>query len=196
MYSHVALKSQPARGFSLLEILVVLIVIVIITSTVTLTVSSGGEDVVLESQVRTLADVAQFALDEAQMSGESYGLLLTETFEAGIPLATYYWYRRDLDGWTELGDQEVFKTGVLPPGIELELELPDAVTSDTEIDAEEGDEEERILPQLMFYASGEMTEGALNVRRREDSDLLWRLEWDLLGRFEVMRRGEPEPEEF
>jgi len=190
------MKPRSARGFSLLEILVVLIVIVIITSMVTLTVNSGGEDVVLEAQVRTLADVAEFALDEAQMAGENYGLLLDESFEDGAVLATYAWYRRDLEGWIPLGEQEVFKTATLPAGVELELELPTSPSLDTEIEGEEDEEEQRILPQLMFYASGEMTEGALNVRRREDSELLWRLEWDLLGRFKVMRRGESEPEEF
>ena len=44
----------------------------------------------------------------------------------------------------------------------------------------------------MFYASGETTVGAIDVRRRDSGELLWRVEWDLLGRFEVLRRGEAE----
>jgi hypothetical protein len=42
----------------------------------------------------------------------------------------------------------------------------------------------------VFYASGETTVGAINVRDQESGDLLWRIEWDLLGRFELLRRGE------
>ena len=36
----------------------------------------------------------------------------------------------------------------------------------------------------------ETTAGAIDVRRRDDGELLWRVEWDLLGRFELLRRGE------
>ena len=191
-----AWQQSTQDGFSLLEILVVLIVIVIITATVTLTVNSGGQDIALESQVRGLADAAEFALDEAQMAGENYGLLFEETSEAGIPYVAIYWYRRDLDGWQELSDQEVFSKSALPPSLTVELDLADSPVSEAALEESDEDEEERILPQIMFYSSGEMTEGALNIRRREDSELLWRIEWDLLGRFEVLLRGEPEPEAF
>jgi general secretion pathway protein H len=187
------------RGFSLLEMLVVLMVIVIITSTVTLTVNSGGQDIVLESRVRAIADAAEFALDEAQMAGENYGLHITESFQDGNLAARLDWYRRDLDGWQPLTQQDVFAPATLPPDIELELVLSDAPLSGTSLEAEEEEEAERegrILPQLVFYASGEMTEGALNIRRRENSELLWRLEWDLLGRIDVLRRGEPALEEL
>lgn len=186
------------RGFSLLEILVVLIVIVIITTTVTLTVNSGGQDILVESRVRAIADTAEFALDEAQMAGENYGLLFEEAVEGGTPFTTLYWYRRDIDGWRELTEQDVFASSALPPDITVELDLADAPVAETSLEQRDEDEEEenRILPQIVFYASGEMTEGALNIRRREDSELLWRLEWDLLGRMNVLLRGEPEPEEF
>ena len=39
------------RGFSLLELLVTLFVVVLITSLVTLTVTSGGQDIQLEAQL-------------------------------------------------------------------------------------------------------------------------------------------------
>jgi prepilin-type N-terminal cleavage/methylation domain-containing protein len=101
------------RGFSLLELLVALIVVVLFTSLANLTVNSGGEDIQLQGTVYNLADVAAYALDEAQ---------------------------------------------------------------------------------IVFYASGEATVGAINVLQEEDSELLWRIEWDLFGRFEVLRRGVAEEE--
>jgi len=70
--------ARKHRGFSLLELLVALFVVVLITSMVTLTVSSGGQDIRLEATVRKLADVAAFALDEAQIHGQDYGLMLEE----------------------------------------------------------------------------------------------------------------------
>ena len=45
-------------------------------------------------------------------------------------------------------------------------------------------------PQVVFYASGETTPGSMELRDEDSGELLWRLEWDLLGRFEVLRDGE------
>ena len=45
---------------------------------------------------------------------------------------------------------------------------------------------------MVLYASGETTEGALTLYETDGGDVLWRIEWDLLGRFKVLRRGEEE----
>ncbi|NND66456.1 MAG: prepilin-type N-terminal cleavage/methylation domain-containing protein [Halioglobus sp.] len=188
---------RPAcqQGFSLLELLVTLIVIVLITSLVSLTVSSGGQDVQLEASVRNLADVAEYAIDEAQMTGNDYGLRLDEEFDDSGRQYRYGWRVRHLDGWAPPPrHEEIFAAHLLPPGIDVELELEDSVFSETELDEEDEDEPRRgarePLPQVVFYASGEATVGAINVRERESGDLLWRIEWDLLGRFKLLPRGE------
>ena len=183
---------QRQRGFSLLELLVTLMVIVLVTSLVSFTVSSGGEEIRLEATVRNLAEVASYALDEAQMTGVDYGLLLEEDSEARVPTYSYSWLQRQRDGWDDpVSGKDLFNKGRLPPEIELELELEDAPLVELSLD-EDRDAVEPVKPQIVFYASGEATVGAINVRERETGDLLWRIEWDLLGRFEVLRRGEAE----
>ena len=183
---------QRQRGFSLLELLVTLMVIVLVTSLVSFTVSSGGEEIRLEATVRNLAEVASYALDEAQMTGVDYGLLLEEDSEARVPTYSYSWLQRQLDGWDDpVSGKDLFNKGRLPPEIELELELEDAPLVELSLD-EDRDAVEPVKPQIVFYASGEATVGAINVRERATGDLLWRIEWDLLGRFEVLRRGEAE----
>lgn len=185
--------AAPARGFSLLELLVVLFVVVIITSLVSINVNSGGQDVRLESQVRRFADTALYALDEAQFTGTDYGLLLERIPREGEWIYAWSWRERSLEGWRfpESG-KEVFEEQELPPGIEAELEIENAPFSEVELESEE----ESRGPQVVLYASGETTVGALNLRRVEDGELLWRVEWDLLGRFDVLRRGEPADEEL
>ena len=180
-------------GFSLVELLVALIVVVLITSLVSLSFDSGGEDVRLAAEVRNLAGVAAYALDEAQMSGVDYGLLLEEEAQEGEVVFSYRWLERRPEGWeTPVSGKALFDSRSFPPGIELELELEDAPA----VDLSPGEDDSEIInPQVVLYASGETTVGAIDVRRREDGDLLWRIEWDLLGRFVLLPRGEEPLEE-
>lgn len=178
-------------GFSLLELLVTLIVVVLVTSLVSLTLSSGGRDIELEAQARNIAEVAAYALDEAQLQGHDYGLLLQRVSEDGEPRYRYSWRERLVDGWqAPASGKEVFADQSLPAGVEPLLELEEAAIADIPLAA--ADQEP--VPQVVFYASGETTAGSMELRDEDSGELLWRLEWDLLGRFEVLRRGEA-PEE-
>jgi len=174
-------------GFSLLELLVTLIVIVLVTSLVSLTVSSGGQDIKLQAQVRNLAEVANYALDEAQMMGRDYGLLLQQGQVDGDTIYSYEWRERRLDGWqTPESGKDVFARQELPVGLEMQLELEDSPSEEIGL----GELEEDPEPQVVFYSSGETIEGAIDIRRREGGEILWRVQWDLLGRFKVLPRGE------
>ena len=176
-------------GFSLLELLVTLFVVVLVTSLVTLNIGSGGRDIELEAQVRSLADVAAYALDEAQTLGVDYGLLLERLEEGGELVYGFRWLERRPEGWREpASGKELFVAQTLPPGVELQLELEDAPVA--EIAAAGG--ERGPSPQIVLYASGEMPPGALELWQSDGGELLWRVEWDLLGRFSLLRRGAPE----
>ncbi len=179
--------SRRARGFSLLELLVTLFVVAIITSLVTLTINSGSRDLLVDSQVRNLASIAQYAMDEAQLAGVDYGMvLLRELDDAGEPVYGYAWRERDLRSWREPErDADVFTEQFFDPGFELRLELENSPIAQPEL----GGNGPSSPPQVLFYASGETTPGALEVIRSATGDLLWRVEWDLLGRFTLLRRG-------
>ena len=186
-------QNPASRGFSLLELLVALFVVVLITSMVTLTVSSGGRDIRIDSRVRSLANVGAYALDEAQLRGTDFGLLLFEQFdEFGQPTHGFAWRERLPGGWREPEhDSDIFEDQLFPAGMELQLELEDSPVDELQLAA---GEERDSSPQVLFYASGETTPGALELRR-DSGELLWRVQWDLLGRFELLRRGVEEEEE-
>jgi len=176
------------RGFSLLELLVTLFIVVLVTSLVTLNVGTGGADYEMQGAVEGLADSANYALDEAQFAGWDYGLLITVENEQGGSAFRLQWLERGPDRWRDpLSGKDVFAEVMLPPDVELQLEL-DGILQEQEIFTRFT---ELPTPQIVLYASGETAPGALDFIATQSGDLLWRLEWDMLGNFRALRRGEP-----
>jgi len=179
-------RQGACAGFSLLELLVTLFVIVLVTSIVSFNLSSGGRQVALEGQVRDLADTAAYALDEAQMAATDYGLLVRR-YQGEDELQFGYEWRERLENAWKLpqSGKEIFSRRLFPAEVELQLELEDILVGELPLAGEPGSDQ----PQVMLFASGEATVGALNVLQRTDGKLLWRVEWDLLGRFALSRRN-------
>ncbi len=181
------MNRRGGHGFSLLELLVTLFVVVLVTSLVTLNITSGGRDIELEAEVNNLAETASYALDEAQLLGVNYGLLLLRAEEDGETVYGYRWLELEDAAWREpASGKEIFAEHYLPPEYELALELEAVPVAELPMVGAG----ETIAPQVILYASGETTEGAVEVISRQSGELLWRIEWDLLGRFRLLRRGE------
>ncbi|MEH6593218.1 MAG: GspH/FimT family pseudopilin [Halioglobus sp.] len=187
------MKGGSQRGFSLLELLVALFVVMVITSLVTLSVNSGSQDAKLEAQVKSLADRSAYALDEAQMTGLDLGLLLEKTYASGDVVYRYSWLERGEKGWRapEI-DRDIFTAGEFDPEIELQLILEDLPVPELAVRTDGL----AVSPQVVFYASGETTPGFIELRQRDTGEILWLVEWDLLGRFSLLLRGEPLDSEF
>ena len=183
------MTTRCQRGFSLLELLVTLFVVVLVTSMVTLNITSGGRDIELEAEVRNLAETASYALDEAQLLGVNYGLQLQRLDQQGETVFGYRWRELKPEGWGEPDSgKEIFEPRQFDRAVELQLELEDIAVEEIPLAGIDEDPE----PQVLLYASGETTPGIIDVLRRDNGELLWRIEWDLLGRFQVLRRGEEE----
>ena len=186
------MKQSRQQGFSLLELLVTLFVIVLVTSLVTLNVGSGDSDLKLQSAVEGLANTGNYALDEAQFSGADFGLLLTLEPGSDGPVYHYRWLERGPSFWAEPSSgKAVFSPGQLPQGLELELLLDDVVLEEASF----VDLPERPAPQITLYASGETTPGSLTLLSADTGDVLWRLDWNLLGNFRARRGYELDEDE-
>ncbi|MEH6570815.1 MAG: GspH/FimT family pseudopilin [Halioglobus sp.] len=182
-------RSTAQRGFSLLELLVALFVVMIVTSLVTLNVNSGGQDLKLEASIRSLANLSSYALDEAQMNGTDMGLFIERIDSGRASFYRYSWRQRDGQEWREPErDRDLFSPREFPPEVELDLSLEDLPVPDFGVKTEA----ENPVPQIVFYASGETTPGYLEFRSSENGEILWVVEWDLLGRFKLLLRGEPD----
>ena len=180
------------RGFSLIELLVAVFVIVLLTGVVSLNVGRGGAELELESEVRHLSGVLAFARAEAGLSAADHGLLIAQ--DSDVDTAGYkgIWLRRFDQGWTApRASAEVFGPLALSTDSELRLHL----TGQPEVELLPYEPELNPAPQIIAWAGGEMTPGSLEWLDSRTGELLYRLEWDLLGRMTLMPRGRVDAED-
>ena len=177
---------RSVSGFSLLEMLLVLFVVVVLTSLVSLNVGSGADTRLREQAALSIRDGVVFALDEAQFTGRDFGLLL----QAGTgvdPGVQLRWRERLAQGWRgPANNAVVFEDLWLDGDVELIL---DGLLVEP-VDPAEGDALAGSVPQWLFLASGDTQTGQLLWRDSVSGEMLFRLEWDALGRVEVFRGDE------
>jgi len=177
-----------ADGFSLIELLVALLVIVMLASLVSLNVGTGGRDIKLADSVRMLADTMAYVQSEAEMSGVDHGFYLSIDDAGFEPVIRGQWLRAYDQGWAApRGSADVLTDFYAPDATRLSLMLD----GQSEIELSVQDPEVLPKPQLVFFAGGEVTPGTMDFIDQQTAELLYRLQWDLLGRSELLPKGEP-----
>ena len=179
---HAAMR---ARGFSLIEILVVLVVIGLMIGTVSLSVNVGSDPQdVLEEEAQRLQEFSRLAADRAVMTGEPMGLLLLppDATEAGTNWS-WRWLRYRRGQW--LAAEEPLDGRELPEDIELSLQVEgqevnlalrteDVFAESRQLRrSEEGEPEQELStvpPSVVFYPGGEVTPFRLTLFNAEEVD--------------------------
>jgi len=175
------------RGFSLIEILVVVVIIAIVSAIALLSLGLLGEDRQLETEARRLASLVEVAQDEAMMQGREFGLeFMTDSYR-------FVEYDPLTSQWLELFGDEMFRLRQLPEDVEFDLFLEGKriLLEFEPAEIEEPDEESSMrrigddyAPHILIYSSGDVTPFELAITRRP-TDQTVRLEADLTGAFEM-----------
>ena len=157
------------KGFTLLELMVVIVIVGIILSFMTLSTGTDQRAEQLEREAQRIVALLQLASEEAVMRSEQLALRVGET--------RYEFMILENGQWTPLEDDRPLRPRELPAGIELRLELQD--NPPPGLTAEDSEQ-----PQVFLLSSGEMTPFVLIISAPE-TELRYTIKASLLGRLEV-----------
>ncbi|HEY8520637.1 MAG TPA: type II secretion system minor pseudopilin GspH [Gammaproteobacteria bacterium] len=171
---------RAARGFSLIELLVVVTIIGIFAGAAVLYSGVVGRDREAEREVSRLRSLIELLQEEALMQSRDFGLLLSQS------AYRFFVYDYQQERWVEPAGDRLIAAHELPERLTLSLELDGRpVRLAREIDA---DLLERPEPQVMILSSGEVTPFFAAVQR-EFAEGRFTLTADLDGTLAVAADG-------
>ena len=185
-------RSAFERGFTLLEIMVVVAIIGIFLGVATLSTDLVGFDRKMDREADRLSTLVRFASEEALMLTHDYGM---EFYETGY---RFFLYDHAALEWRLLDGDDVLARRDLDPDLifklwmedrEIKLETYDEMVR---VDQANGDDEDGIdlpAPQVVIYSTGEVTPFELELLRASTIDepgVLLSVEFD--GKTEVTQR--------
>ncbi|HEY9181627.1 MAG TPA: type II secretion system minor pseudopilin GspH [Gammaproteobacteria bacterium] len=155
--SEYAVTRTAQRGFSFLELLVVVAIIGLLAAAVSWSIGALGSDRELADETTRLRGMLTLLHEESLMQGRDYGVMFTETGYR------FYVYDYQQLAWVEPQGDELLVQHSLRPQLLISLLLDGReVRLDDNFESRDVDTPE---PQIMLLASGEVTPFTIEVAR-------------------------------
>ena len=138
------------RGFTLLELLVVIVIVAILFTFTTLAIRGTTPEELIKTEALRLDRLLQLALEEATLKGQEYGLEFSPD--------SYRFLLYFEDQWLPLDQDQLLRKRELPDTMEFELEIEqiDVLIEDKPTDTDDPEKDDP-RPQVFLLSSGEIT---------------------------------------
>jgi general secretion pathway protein H len=177
------------RGFTLLELLVVLVIIGVMVAMVTLSTNVLGQDSQVEEETRRFWAVLRQAREEAELQSIDLAVF--------VGSSEYEFLRFDTrrNEWRQVADDSLYAPRALPEGLRFRiwLEGRELVLKPGLPDRSKKDENQKWPPQLTVLSSGEVVPFELQLER-DNSPALWRMTSQVDGDLRVEQRRKDQQE--
>jgi len=147
------------RGFTLVEILVVVVIMAVVISLAVLAIGASGRDSQLDEESRRIEGLVGLLHERAVLEGRDFGLRIEPT---GYEFVVY---EPEHDRWVSLNEEHEFRHRDLPKGVSFELQLDSQTVVLKPVDTSLVGNAVPPAPQLAIAASGEGTPFRLTLLR-------------------------------
>jgi general secretion pathway protein H len=174
-----------SKGFTLVEILVVVVIMAIAVSLAVLSVGVTGRDSQLDEESRRIEGLVGLLHERALLEGRDFGLRI----EPAAYEFVVYEPRRDR--WTTLDQEHEFRHRNLPKGLSFQLQLDSQIVVIKPIDRNLASDVAPPGPQIAIAASGEGTPFRLTLLR-DGTQAKASVDGDALGKVTRTSTNQPE----
>jgi general secretion pathway protein H len=148
-----------SRGFTLVEILVVVVIMAVVISLAVLSIGVTGRDSQLDEESRRIQGLVGLLHERALLEGRDFGLRIEPTAYEFVV------YEPTRDRWLTLNEEHEFRHRDLPKGVTFQLELDSQVVVLKPIERNLASDRRPPGPQVAIAASGEGTPFRLTLLR-------------------------------
>jgi general secretion pathway protein H len=150
------------RGFTLIEVMVVIVIIGVLINFVTLSIGRNSPQDQLKTEAQRLSSLIGLASEEALLRSALIGVDISEEEYSFLRLEEGVWHPMD---------DNLFRPRQLPEGMEFSI-------ASTQQEGE--DDEEKNIPEIILLNSGEMTPFELKLSS-DSTESYYRLTGDEMG---------------
>ncbi len=160
-------QRRHERGFTILELLVVLLIIGIVLSMATLSVG-GNEARALKEEAQRLSTLLDLAIQESVLNSREMALELNED--------SYQFLFYDGKDWLPIADVKEFRPRELPQGIQLEAEVEGQAAAEDLFGETEAS-------RIWIMSSGEVSPFSVTLTLEDGP--VYQLDGDMMGGFKL-----------
>ena len=174
-----------AKGFTLVEILVVVVIMAVVISLAVLSIGVTGRDSQLDEETRRIEGLVGLLHERAVLEGRDFGLRVQPTryeFLVYVPAR---------DRWERMDQEREFRRRELPKGLSFQLQLDSQTVVLKPDDPNLSSNQVLSNPQIAIAASGDGTPFRLTLLR-EQTRAQASVDGDALGKLTRENSDRPE----